>query len=782
MPPTDRNDILQGTAAAEVIASLAGADTVTAGDGADTVSGGDGHDVLNGGAGNDVIYGHSAADIDPASGRIGVVKVGEGIPGALFATFAPGDPGFLYVVGKDGDIIRLNLATGNKTAFMDLPANALSTAGEGGLLGLAFAPDYATSGKFYVNVTNPAGDIEVREYTRSTANPLVADLATARTIITVPHPTYQNHYGGFVGFSPTDGYLYISTGDGGFGGDPNNNAQNLNSLLGKILRIDVSSDAFPGDASRNYAIPASNPYAAGGGAAEIWAYGLRNPWRVSFDANGDLYIADVGQEAREEIDFQPNGAGGRNYGWRIMEGTQPYLPVQNPPPLTAPAYDYGHDVGISVIGGYVYRGPSPGLQGAYIFSDFNGQPYFSLRVVGGEVVDVIDHRDQLVPPPGGLPSGGLTSFGVDSTGRLYFMTFSGTVYSFDPSAAAGDGGDTIHGDDGDDALYGGTDKDTLWGDAGADQLFGGDGNDLLYFDSADTTLQGGAGTDYANAFASTAGVTVALAAQGIEGVWGTSSGDFLDARGVTVGTILNGFGGNDILYTGASFDQLSGGAGNDLLYFDHLDTLVDGGAGTDYANAYLSTAGVTVALAARGLEGVWATNFADFLDARGVTVGTILNGFGGADVIYTGSSYDQINGGDGADILYFDHLDTLVTGGAGTDYANAYLSTGAVNVALAAQGLEGVWGTNFNDVIDARGVTEGVILKGFGGNDTFYASGSYDLIDGGAGTDIVIYGGNASLYTITQTSPGIWTVVRDGITDTLTGVETLRFDNGDIFL
>jgi Ca2+-binding RTX toxin-like protein len=633
MPPTDLNDDLIGTSAAEAIASLAGADTVNGGDGADTLSGGDGHDMLNGGAGNDVIYGHSVADIDPASGRIGVVKVGEGIPGALFGTFAPGDPGFLYVVSKNGDIIRLDLATGNKTSFMDLPANVLSTAGEGGLLGLAFAPDYATSGKFYVNVTNPAGDIEVREYTRSTSNPFVADLATARTLITIPHPTYQNHYGGFVGFSPTDGFLYISTGDGGFGGDPNNNAQNLNSLLGKILRIDVNSDGFPSDPTRNYAIPASNPYASGGGAPEVWASGLRNPWRVSFDSNGDLYIGDVGQEAREEIDYQPNGAGGRNYGWRIMEGTQPYLPVPNPPPLTAPAFDYGHNIGISVIGGYVYRGPSPGLQGAYIFSDFNAQPFYSLRIVNGQTVDVIDHRDQLVPPPGGLPTGGLTSFAVDSTGRLYFMTFSGTVYSFDPSAAAGDGGDTIHGDAGDDVLYGGTGRDALWGDAGADQLTGGDGNDIMF---------GGTGSDSYGVDSSGDAIGENVG-EGFDAVYSTASytlganleqlnliGSATEGYGNGLANAIFGNGLANILNGGTGDDVLNGGGGDDTFLFlpgtgrDVVSDFVAGGTEDRVdLTAYAGT-GVTYTLTQTGADAVFNFSNGDQIVLVGVNSATLV--------------------------------------------------------------------------------------------------------------------------------------------------------------
>lgn len=779
MPPTLKNDVLVGVAGAESINALSGADRIDGLGGNDTLSGGDGHDTLNGGDGNDILYGHSSADVAPNSGEIVVTRLGGSMGGALFVTHAPGDAGFIYVVGKNGDIVRMNATTGATTTFMDLPANALNTAGEGGLLGLAFAPDYASSGKFYVHMTAPNGNVEVREYMRSAGNPLVADLSTARTIISVPHPTYTNHQGGFVGFSPIDGYLYISIGDGGSGGDPNNNAQNLNSLLGKILRIDVSSDAFPGDPARNYAIPATNPYASGGGAPEIWASGLRNPWRASFDTNGDFYIADVGQDAREEIDFQPNGVGGRNYGWRLMEGTAPYLPVQNPPTLTPPVYEYGHDVGISVIGGYVYHGPSPGLQGAYIFSDFNAGPYFSLRMVDGEAVDIIDHREQLTQPVGGLPAGGLTSFGVDANGRLYFVTFSGLVYAFDPSAAAGDGRDVLNGGAGDDQLYGGAGADTLDGGTGADALRGGLGNDILLFDNLDT-LDGGAGTDYANASGSGAGVSVGLLASALEGAWGSAFADTLDSRGLQFGTYLVGNGGNDTLYTGAGADVVNGGDGNDVLYIDQIDTF-DGGAGTDYANAAYATAGVSIVLQARGLEGVWASAYNDMLDSRGLQFGTYLIGYGGADTIYTGAGADVIQGGDGNDLLFFDQIDS-VDGGAGTDYGNAAYATAGINVVMTARGLEGLWASAYNDVIDARGLTSGAYLVAYGGADTIYSGGGADQIDGGAGGDVVIYGGAQSLYTITQTSPGVWTVARDGITDTVTGVETLRFDSGDFLL
>ncbi len=205
--------------------------------------------------------------------------------GAVFVTGAPGDDGFVYALRKDvGDIVRINTATGAQSTFLDIPNAQFSSGGERGVLGLAFHPDYDANGRFFVFLTNPAGNIEVREYARSAGNPALADpTVPSRTIITIPHPTFANHNGGSLAFGP-DGYLYIATGDGGGANDPDGNAQNINSLLGKILRLDVNGDDFPADSSRNYAIPDDNPFAgATPGAGEIWAYGLRNPWRISFD-------------------------------------------------------------------------------------------------------------------------------------------------------------------------------------------------------------------------------------------------------------------------------------------------------------------------------------------------------------------------------------------------------------------------------------------------------------------------------------------------------------------
>jgi glucose/arabinose dehydrogenase len=790
----------ESSAAVPTAATATTADQGTPGN--DVLAGGDGADALAGGDGNDVIYGHSAADLAPSSGEIVATRVAGGLVVPLFATAAPGDPGYLYVVEKGGGIIRLDPATGARSTFLQLPADQLSTAGEGGLLGLAFAPDYATSGRLYIDVVNPAGDIEIRELLRSAANPAAADLASQRTLLTVPHPTFSNHYGGFIGFGPNDGHLYIATGDGGSGGDPLNNAQSLGSLLGKVLRIDVASDGFPADPARNYAIPASNPFAAGGGAPETWAYGLRNPFRMSFDAStGDLYIGDVGQERREEIDVQPaSSPGGENYGWRLLEGTLPYIPTSPLPALTAPVFEYGHDVGISVIGGYVYRGPSPGWQGAYIFSDLNAGPLYSLRMVGGVATDVIDHRAQLVSAEP-LPAFGLTSFGTDSAGSLYFTTLGGEVWRLDPSVAAGDGGDTLTGDAGDDLLYGGAGDDVLVGGSGADQLRGGLGNDTLAFDAADTVVDGGAGTDFAWALGVTAPVSIQLALQSVEIAWGGASGDTLDASGAAAAVQIDGMEGDDeirggaansILIGNAGADRITGGSAGDQLYFDHLDTLVDGGGGFDYAFVH-NAQGVTVNFAAQNIEAVLGGFLDDVLDASGMTPTAYLLGNTGAD---------RLIGGAGDDIVWFDANDTIVDGGAGYNFAYAYnVGTAPVTVNLASQRFDTAWGGFGSDTLDAAAKTTQVVLVGLDGadtltggsqNDTLSAGDGDDVLKGGAGSDtifgeggtadVAVYDGIAGDYSWTLVSPAMaqYTVTHaaTGAVDTIYNVELLRFTGG----
>ncbi len=325
----------------------------------------------------------------------------------------------IFIVEQEGRIQIIQNGNLLATPFLDI-STRISTGGERGLLGLAFPPNYASKGYFYVNYTNPAGDTVVARY-RLTNDPNVADLNSEEIILTVDQP-FENHNGGQLAFGP-DGYLYIGMGDGGGGGDPQNNAQNPQSLLGKILRIDVESGVVP------YAIPATNPFVAANDpnnqfSDEIWALGLRNPWRFSFDrVTGDLYIGDVGQNALEEIDFQPaTSQGGENYGWNIMEGTSRYN--NNPSDITSlvlPVAEYDHSLGQSVTGGTVYRGSlEPSLQGVYLYGDFISGRIWGLRPnsTGWENTLLLDSPY------------GISTFGEDQAGNLYVADyFNGGIYS-----------------------------------------------------------------------------------------------------------------------------------------------------------------------------------------------------------------------------------------------------------------------------------------------------------------------------------------------------------------
>lgn len=496
------SDIVVGTALADQLSAQSASDTIYGGAGNDVLAGGEGRDSLFGGTGDDVIYGFGASDSVSGSGDIRATRIAAGYDTPVFVTSAPGRPDQLFVVEKGGQIEILNAVTGVKqaTPFLTIPPGELRTDGEEGLLGLAFDPGYATNGRFYVYVTNANGDLEVRRYNRAVGDASHANPSSGDVILTIPHPTNTNHNGGWLGFGP-DGYLYISTGDGGGGGDPTNNAQNINSLLGKMLRIDVSSDAFPTDAGRDYAIPTGNPFAGAAGADEIWAIGLRNAWRPSFDrVTGDLYIADVGQDAREEVNFQAAGSpGGANYGWAIREGTQPYNPNRpgGPGPLTGPVIDYPHTSdgtgGFSVTGGYVYRGTDGGMQGTYLYADFITNQVWSFRMVNGVAVDAINRTPQLVAIGGSVNA--IASFGEDGRGRLYVVGLDGEIFRLNPQVGAGDGADVLAGGDGNDRILGGAGHDVLYGGADNDLLFGGSQNDTFYGGTGRDLMAGGTGAD-----------------------------------------------------------------------------------------------------------------------------------------------------------------------------------------------------------------------------------------------------------------------------------------------
>ena len=342
-------------------------------------------------------------------------QVVAGLTNPVYLT-APRNDQRLFVVEQGGRIRIVKSGALVATPFLDITARVTS-GGERGLLSLVFDPAYATNGRFYVYYTNTQGDITVDRFTVS-SDPDVAN-TTADRVIAIQHRSNSNHNGGLLLFGP-DGMLYIGTGDGGGAGDVPNNAQNTEVLLGKMLRLDV--------ATLPYTIPAGNPFAGQAGADEIWAYGLRNPWRFAFDAPPDgsapkLYIADVGQGAREEVNVVDASASGRNYGWRLMEGTRCYNPSSgcNQSGLTLPILEYDHGQGCSITGGFVYRGTAiPDVQGYYFYSDYCSGWLRSFRFSGGVAVD---QRDW---PIGDIDN--VTSFGLDGGGELYILSTNGRVY------------------------------------------------------------------------------------------------------------------------------------------------------------------------------------------------------------------------------------------------------------------------------------------------------------------------------------------------------------------
>jgi len=332
---------------------------------------------------------------------------------------APGDTARLFIVEKPGRILIFKNGGLNPDPFLDI-SSRVSNGSEQGLLGLAFHPQYATNHKFYVDYTDGNGDTHVVEFLAS-ANPDSAS-ATEREILFVGQPA-ANHNGGQIAFGP-DGYLYIALGDGGGAGDTYHNGQNLGSLLAKILRLNV-------DSGSPYSIPADNPFVGRTGAREeTWDYGLRNPWRFCFDrSNGDLYIADVEQNLWEEVDYEPHGAGGKNYGWNVMEGVHGYGSATcNQTGLTLPVAEYGHSDGCSITGGYVYRGSEiPELDGVYFYGDYCTGIIRSFRIDQGLATNQTDWTSSLRTQSGGQ-MGGLSSFGQDARGELYIALLNGEVY------------------------------------------------------------------------------------------------------------------------------------------------------------------------------------------------------------------------------------------------------------------------------------------------------------------------------------------------------------------
>ncbi len=350
---------------------------------------------------------------NPSALNLQLEMVADGLKQPVFATHAGDGSGRLFIVEKSGTIVALDENVTQPLAFLDITDRVGSSSSEQGLLGLAFDPDFAANGRFFVYYTDRDGDTVISRF-QASDDRTTADPGSEVVLLTQDQPA-ANHNGGMLAFGP-DGYLYAGLGDGGAAGDRYGNGQNLGTILGTIIRIDSNGDEA--------LVPADNPFVGQDGARpEIWAYGLRNPWRFSFDrATGDLWIADVGQNQWEEINFQPAGSpGGENYGWPITEATHCY--EENPcdtAGLTMPVAEYEHGPGCSVSGGYVYRGAQqPAMQGIYFYGDY----------CSGQIWGLAAGADSQWQNTELLDSGAqISAFGETENGELLLVDYSGMVY------------------------------------------------------------------------------------------------------------------------------------------------------------------------------------------------------------------------------------------------------------------------------------------------------------------------------------------------------------------
>jgi glucose/arabinose dehydrogenase len=363
------------------------------------------------------VRGGSIEATEPAAlsgGQLTVVRVTGGLSSPLSVTNAGDGSGRLFVVERGGRVRVVKSGTLQPGSFVDL-SGPVSAGGERGLLNIAFHPNFETNRFFYVYYTRAGGDIVISRLTANSAG-TSASASSERILLVIEHSQYSNHNGGSMAFGP-DGYLYIGTGDGGGAGDPLRNGQDLGSLLGKILRINVNgTGAGPFD---RYSIPADNPFVGKTGLDEIWARGMRNPWRFSFDRDGTFFIADVGQDRYEEVNREEaSHPGGRNYGWSVMEGTQCYRPSTgcDKTGKALPVATYGHTLGCSITGGHVYRGAHRDLHGLYVFGDFCSGRIWTM---GRDGSGVTVRRDTSL---------NISSFGESESGELYVTDLNGVLY------------------------------------------------------------------------------------------------------------------------------------------------------------------------------------------------------------------------------------------------------------------------------------------------------------------------------------------------------------------
>jgi Ca2+-binding RTX toxin-like protein len=626
--------------------------------GPDVIEGGDGADELRGGGGDDVLYGFGAEDEDPLSGAITATLVASDLPPAVFLQTQPGNPDLHFVATLPGLIFVID-TSGPEPVLLPQPALVLPFGPGPQLLGFTFDPGFETNGKLYLNYAATDGTQIISQFAMLDSDTI--DPASEQVLLTIPYqPGGEVNRGGWMGFGP-DGYLYITTGDGNMPTDATTDApQDSVSLMGKVLRLDVS-DSF--GSGGPYSIPEDNPFASGGGAPEVWALGLRNPFRASFDDEGNLYLGDPSHISQEEVNVLPADATAPvNFGWPHYEGTvelHPEIPL-GPGALTFPVLEreagFGPLQGRATIGGYVYDGPG-GAQGLYFFGDFVAPRLFTAQIEDGVVSEYTDRYDQLVFTGGDIDFGDLISFSVDSEGRLYTLELDGEVHLLTPSAAAGDGADLLEGGNGNDKLYGGAGADQLLGGLGEDQLWGGLGNDDLSGGNQDDMLAGGRGND-------------------------TLSGNSGDDT-------LQGNEGDDRLYGGSGNDELDGGEGNDTLSGSTGDDVAQGGAGDD------------LIAGGDGMDSLQGGSGNDRL--TGGPGNDTLTGGDGNDTLVGSGGKDMMSGGAGADLFRFAIGDSRPGGGVRdviTDFAS-----GVDKLDLSSLGI-----TNYGAQVSTQMIGSGLIL------------------------------------------------------------------------
>jgi len=773
--------------------------------------------LITGTNGADVIHGYPETNPPPSS------EVASGLYRPLFATAPQGDKDHLYVVSQGGTITVHDITNPQATSkvFIKIPDEIINNSTEAGLLGFTFHPQFATNGKCYVNYTERSSQEQVIvEYTIDLNDTNSPPASTSRKIMTIDYPDDTSHHrAGWIDFGP-DGKLYIATGDGfekeGTSQSNADAAQTLTNTdrsinhLGKILRIDVNGDDFPEDPDRNYSIPdgsdgtPANPTDFQGVAedlqvpSEIWAIGLRNPWRASFGPDGKLYVADVGQNSYEEVNIVEAG---KNYGWRVAPGADG---PQNSPNYSDPYFFYGRNPedpinGRSVTGGYFYTGDGE-LKGKYIFGDFVAGKIFAMDVSGATgQAEEITHlfRDAQGSQ---IDFGALASFGRDGQGNLYAVSYgngfglTGKVFRLSDSTPvtdgpdsieagggndvvyAGAGNDTIHGGDDNDHLYGEADDDHLYGDTGADILEGGAGKDTYYVDGDDTVVESSANADLDAVITSASFTLDAGVAVEILQTNSLSSKTALDLTGNGYDQQIFGNAGSNRLVGGGGKDTLAGFDGDDTYVIDSSDDEIHFVAeratgGKDTIESY-----VDFSLNAEEPNSVYhhienLTLLGSATKGTGNAGDNHITGNGIANILDGAGGKDTLAGGDGNDTYYVDSDDDSIVeaNGMGTDTiivsGGSYVLADDVHVEIIKADTNNDWGD----------------LTGNNLANIFHGNKGANLIDGRGGNDTIVLSGNRTSYTITRNQDGSFSLAGNGSgTDTIRNVEIFQFADGAV--